>query len=49
MTKEVALIFKHLDFNKFFRNPPLKNKRVRGVIKTMEVTPFNPPYFKGES
>jgi len=27
---------------------PLKIRGVRGVMKIMEITPFNPPYFKGE-
>jgi hypothetical protein len=27
---------------------PLKVRGARGVMKTMEVTPFSPPYFKGE-
>ena len=31
------------------RIPPLKSKRgKRGVMKTVEVTPFNPPHSKGE-
>jgi len=28
--------------------PPLKIRGVRGVMKVMEITPLNPPYFKGE-
>jgi hypothetical protein len=27
---------------------PLKIRGVRGVMRIMAVTPFNPPYFKGE-
>jgi len=28
--------------------PPLKIRGVRGVMKIMKITPFNPPYSKGE-
>jgi len=27
---------------------PLKIRGVRGVMRTMAITPFSPPYFKGE-
>jgi len=38
----------HPDLINFSRNSPLKIRGVRGVMKIMEITPFNPPYFKGE-
>jgi hypothetical protein len=36
------------DFINFLKNSPLKIRGARGVMKIMEITPFNPPYFKGE-
>jgi hypothetical protein len=30
------------------QNPPLKVRGIRGVMRIMEVTPYYPPYFKGD-
>jgi len=34
--------------NHYVNGPPLKIRGAGGVMKTVEVTPFNPPYSKGE-
>jgi hypothetical protein len=49
LQNEVVLAFKYLDFKRLFQNSPLKIRGARGVMKIMKITPFIPPYFKGDS
>jgi hypothetical protein len=36
-----------LDFSRLFQSPPLKIRGARGVMKTMEITPFIPLTLRG--